>query len=209
MKGLILSDIFAMKKQYILYSAMALIYICIGIVSKNASFVTAFFVMFGMLSSINIFSYNEQCKWDIYANTLPVRRKDFVGAKFILGMLTMAVMGVLGVAIIGINHMFYGTEMVETLFMLAAVMAIGVVYIAIVFILIFKMGVERSRMIMVAMYLVPFAVIMILEQSGVNPEAVLAKLDIGIIIAAMCAVAVVLLIASYFICVGIYNKKEL
>lgn len=79
-----------------------------------------------------------------------------------------------------------------------------------------KMGVERARLIFVAVYIVPFVLIMLLKQivekqSLVIPEWLnkAAGVVINNINIIGPAAVLLVLIASYYISVSIYKKKDL
>ena len=210
MKGLILSDFFMMKKTYAMYLLIGLVYTVIGVANKNSSMVTAFFILFGMMSTPTVFAWNEQCKWDVYANTLPLRRKDYVGAKFVLGIMTMGAMLLWGAAVIIFNILVNHSSGEEELCVLAVTGAVGGIYMAILFMLIFKLGVERSRIVMIALYIIPFLTVMALEKSGLIPEIPdMSSRMVWLAVGGLVLLAAVLMVVSYAVCLNIYKKKEL
>jgi hypothetical protein len=79
-----------------------------------------------------------------------------------------------------------------------------------------KLGVERARIIFIAIYLIPFIIIMLLNKVLANsyadiPEWLIkvGKLAISNVYIIAPLTVTLALIISYFISIGIYRKKEL
>ena len=89
MTGLILKDLLNLKKQGKVYLILIIFYFAIGLVNENSSMFASMMTMVAVLIPITAMAYDERCKWDRYALTMPVSRKDMVMSKYLLGLIFM------------------------------------------------------------------------------------------------------------------------
>lgn len=209
MKGLIVSDIYSLKKQMLISGLVALVYLIIGIVGGNATSMSVFLILFATMLPVTSFTYNEACHWDMYANTLPVRRFDFVGAKFILSLLFMLIAAALSVVSVCISNLIQGVPVFQDILWPLMAGGIGLIYSAVFMVLIFKFGAERSRMIMMLSFLIPFVLAMYLQKSGKIPQMSQLQLSLNAIVGMVVLAALVIYIIGFVIALGIYKRKEL
>jgi len=208
MTGLILSDIYAMKKQMKLLGGMSVIYVVFGIVSENPSMISAFFVLFSAMMVVSSFSYGEQCQFDILANTLPIRRTKIVLAKYILAVGCIVTAAVMGVVAFVLSEVIHHNIQREDFYVLAVVCLIGTLFVSMALPVIFKVGSERARLILVLIYLVPFLIAwMALQYDMIDFETIFNQWYNRILWCFLALVAVVFVV-SVFVSVMIYNKKE-
>ena len=83
MKGLIIKDILNLKnymKQLIL---VLIFFIAYGIFLKNGTFVGTMITLMLSMQVITTMSYDEYAKWDKYALTMNINRKDIVLSKYV------------------------------------------------------------------------------------------------------------------------------
>ena len=96
MKGLLLKDIYNLRKvgkQYILILAFFTVY-CFFL--KNPSFFPMMTVMSFSMLILTSMGYDEAAGFDKYALTLPVNREDLVRTKYLLLLLLLAAGFVVG-----------------------------------------------------------------------------------------------------------------
>ncbi|MCI6737633.1 MAG: ABC-2 transporter permease [Intestinibacter sp.] len=215
MKGLLIKDILNLKnymKQLIL---IFIFFTAYGIFLKNGTFVGAMITMMLSMQVITTMSYDEYAKWDKYALTMNITRKDVVLSKyvfFVMCILVGIVAGVVGS--LAINS-FAGVPLsIEEILVTSIIVpAIFSILFCIVIPIVFKNGAEKARIIMMAVFFIPailvFLVAKIAENSNIPmPDAntldTLAK--IGPI--ALVVLAVVACFVSYKISLKIYSKKE-
>ncbi|WP_283610119.1 ABC-2 transporter permease [Faecalispora anaeroviscerum] len=96
MKGLLRKDFMLQKKDsLILWGVFTLLYLFSALFRSNASFLISVAqttsVIMAVSLSMNIFSLDDACKWNIYALSLPVGRRLLVGARYVyLSLMTLA-----------------------------------------------------------------------------------------------------------------------
>ena len=212
MKGLILKDIYNLKT----YGRMILLLMAgFGVMSwvtENYSFLSSFFTMFFLILTITSFSYDSYSHWEEYALTLPVTRRQIILAKYVLA-LVLAVLGtaasfVLTLALRTLRGDYSGYF--EQFVSAFSVMLVGFVFISIGLPIIIKFGVEKSRVIAFALFVIPWLAIAFVDQMGLELDATFLEtlpyqaLGIG----AVTAVAL-LVVGSYFLSCKIYQKKDI
>lgn len=84
MTGFIWTDLLALRKSLMGLGFVTLFYLIWGIVNGNPAASTIYLVIFIMSTGINTFAYTEQNCWDCQANTFPVKRSDYVLAKYVV-----------------------------------------------------------------------------------------------------------------------------
>lgn len=207
MRGLMLKDFYTMKKQLLIMGLVVLIYGIYSIYSGDASVFSIVTILFGMLTPVNLFASDEQCKWDIYAATLPATRNVYVFSRYIFCTAFLLVMAGLAVGVNLLVMVIHPGNVADFMFIIGFT-GLGMIYIALFLPVLFKMGAERGRIFLMAMYLIPFCVILFLEQNKMMPDlsalpflSRYLEIGVGMGIVVMYGISVLL-------SVGIYRKKE-
>lgn len=203
MKGLILKDLYNMKKQGRLVLVMIVFYLCMSLFDGNPELLIGVLSIMMISLTITALAYDERSHWDRYALTMPVSRSDLVLEKYILG-------SILSVAAFIINTIFLlvtgeGNPF-ETFGISAAVMGISLFFLLIILPVLFKFGVEKGRLLMLLIIFIPTGAAMLLSRSGLTPPGE----DFMRILPYLCvAILIILAYASVQISLAIYRKKEM
>ncbi len=207
MKGLILKDMYSLRKYGRTMLLLAVFYSFMIFMMGNADVFLGTVVIMFAVASITSFAYDNQAGWDIYVSTLPVSRRNVVMSKYALSYLLALLGGLLALLVGWVNGIIKGTgNFFEMLVSAYAMFAIAVIFVSVLLPLIYKFGVERSRIIIIAAVAIPVAAVMALAQTKAIPipdeQTVKQALLLSpLIIAACCAL-------SYAISNSIYRKKE-
>ncbi|MDY4573753.1 MAG: ABC-2 transporter permease [Intestinibacter sp.] len=215
MKGLLIKDILNLKGYMKQLIFIFIFFTAYGIFMKNGTFVGAMITMMLSMQVITTMSYDDYAKWDKYALTMNITRKDIVLSKYVFFVMCI-VAGIL-VGVIGslaINS-FAGVPLsIEEILVISIIVpCIFAILFCIVIPIVFKNGAEKARIIMMAIFFIPailvFLVAKIAEKSNIPmPDAntldTLAK--VGPI--ALVVLAVIVCFISYKISLKIYSKKE-
>lgn len=217
MLGLLMKDFLTLKKYLKTIFFTLLIYAVCGYISDNLDMLISFStVLFSMITVTSI-AYDENAHWNSYALTMPVSHNMLVLSKYILGCLLCMLGTVISLAvailIFIVNNSLF--DNFETLLVIAATgIIIGLLFISIYLPFAFKFGVEKSRIIMVSIFLVPSIIIGITYKIApevinkalnalpileTNPAGTLISVTIGILI---------ILTVSFIISAAIFKKKE-
>ena len=106
MKGLIFKDLFLLRGLWRNYLPMILIYAVISAISSSASILITLLCILIILIPTTTFTYDEAAKWDTLALTMPVRRSQIVGAKYLVSLI-IAIGGTVLTAVVMLAVSFF------------------------------------------------------------------------------------------------------
>ncbi len=211
MKGLLLKDIYNLKrlgKQYAVICAGMLIW---SAFMKNYSFFSMMIMLNGIMSVISSFSFDEAAHFEKYALTLPVTRRELVQAKYILLLTFLGgsfLIGTAGSILLNLIIERGITELPEQLISAASVGCLFLLAFSIMIPGVFKLGVEKARMLLVCIYVGVFGlvwgVIYLLRELGIQ----ISDSDASKFFGAAAVVVLVLVFISYRVSIKIVEKKE-
>lgn len=213
MKGLLLKDIYNLRKagkQYILILAFFTVY-CFFL--KNPSFFPMMTVMSFSMLILSSMGYDEAAGFDKYALTLPVNREDLVRTKYLLLLLLLAagfVVGMTGNVLINFFIQGEKASFTENIVSITAVVVIFLLVYSTVLPLVFKMGVEKARVLMLICYIAVFAGVFGVFKLvvGLGLEKWITE-DLMIVFAISAAALTALyLFGSYLVSIRIIRKRE-
>ena len=145
MIGLLKKDFFILWHAYHKNLALVLVLYSVMALAMDLTFMVFFFAWisgFYILSGLTIDNYS---KWDLYAASLPVSKRQIVGAKFILITLALLISFVIGTLLCGLLTLLKGTPFLENLLGLFAVSFVCLAYFGVSLVLSYKYGVEKAR----------------------------------------------------------------
>jgi len=206
MTGLILKDLFGLKKQGKILAFLAVFYIVYSISLKSISMLGGMGLLMCAMMPITTMSYDEYCKWDRYALSMPISRKTIVLSKYILSII-LELVGLIVLVPISIIMVKNTGEMkmYEAMLMLIAISGVGITFLSFLFPIIFKFGVEKGRMLMLFIIFSPTILILLLPKLNIKvpSEQTLKHL---IYVSPFLVIAILLI--SIQISINIYEKKE-
>lgn len=201
MCGLLLKDILNLKQQFRIYAIIILMWVAIGLSNNDPAYIGGLMLMLTVLVPSSAAGYDEKAKWDRYALTMPISRRDMVVSKYLLAVITALLGGIISVA----AGFFMPCSVAENLIVNAVLASLGLIAVSVTLPAVFKYGVEKSRLIMMAVLLIPLLLGAVISKLNINlPNIENSEKPLMLLPAA--AVAAVL--ASAAISVKIYNKKE-
>lgn len=215
MKGLLIKDILNMKnymKQLVLVLIFFIVY---GIFLKNGTFVGTMITLMLSMQVITTMSYDEYAKWDKYALTMNINRKDIIISKYIFFTISIIIGIVVGITTsIAINQIAkLDTGMNEIIVTSIVVPCVFAILFSIIIPVVFKTGVEKGRIVMMLILFIPAilvgAIVKISEKANItmpspsNLEILMKFGVLGLVLLTILAVFI-----SYKVSLSIYNKKE-
>lgn len=205
MKGMILKDLLNLKSTFKMLGAM-IVFFAVAFLREGNGFVFGIIILMFAMMVVTTISYDDLAKWDAYALTMPVTRKEMVFSKY----LVMALLNTLG-AVLSLIVGVVGSIIMKKSFDLEILAIIGLIYLiafifgSVIIPLIYKFGTEKARLMMFLCALLPTALILLVEQLGVPLPTTENPWIYMILLIAFSVVGVVL---SYRISLRIYSKKE-
>lgn len=129
----------------------------------------AMFTFLSIILSISSMSYDEFYKWDIFALTTPVKRRELVLSKYFLGYLFI----IIGTCITLLIAFFVtpqrlGMTWKEVIEVIGMYASIGLFYQSLVLPIIFKYGPEKGRIAMFVLFAIPSVLIIFFAKSSIT-----------------------------------------
>ena len=202
MTGILIKDFYNLKGQLRIAGVILLVYGIITLQSDNYSMLSVMTGVFGMMLPVTACAYDEKAKWDRMALSMPLSRRDLALGKYLLGT-GLATAGLLinliVLFIIGVDQVPGGMGVPLGVF------AANLIFLALLLPIIFHFGVEKGRMYMLALFLIPTVLILLLQgrELPAIPDGSLGMLKLLIPL-----LVVVMLAGSLRISAGIMDRKE-
>ena len=205
MLGLILKDLYNIKSMARLYILFAIFYTFLAITSGDSTFLAFMLFILCAMLPLAAMAFDEKAKWDQYGLTMPISRKDIVMSKYLLSLVTF---GFAAVLLLILNFIIPGDAAEFFTGFLPLVLGVAIIMLSIILPIHFKFGVEKGRIIMVMIYIIPTALVMLLAKLDVNVIQILEYiLDIYTPLRAI-FVASMALAVSIMASLKVYENKE-
>lgn len=202
MKGLILKDFITIKKQLRIYTVFIIFFAFTSIFSGDTSFLGGILCLYCAMIPVNTLAYDEMVKWDKYALSMPITRRDIILSKYFIGLISISI----GLLIMTVFNLFLPVKEGNSFFISLIFFGLSIVFLSILLPVIFKFGVEKGRMAMMLTLFLPAILIMVASKINLpvpNAEAIkIAAYFSPVII-------ILILLVSMSISLRIYTKKEL
>lgn len=203
MKGLLIKDFYTLTKQLKMFLLLIVFFSFLP-----GSSTSSFALVYSAMLPITAMAYDERSKWDKLAAMMPYSARNLVLGKYLLGYICVAAAAVLSF-IVKIVFSLYSKEpiTVEILIELLPIVCMASLFEAINLPFMFKMGVEKGRLIF-------FAFIAIIVIGGVAFEDKFAQwinllqFDFLSLITVVLLLAVIINIVSIALSIRIYKHKE-
>lgn len=171
MKALLYKDFLVLWKQmkFVIFLVAAF---CITPITTGFS-MNAFFIIYaGLMVPITLFAYDERAKWDSLAAMMPFSTKDLVLSRYVFGWLG-TVYAIL-CCCVGQGLFESGFSSAQNLILLGTIVALLLVVQSVYFPILFRLGAEKGRMIMMAVIIglmvVAAMLFGVLEKLSVEPS---------------------------------------
>ncbi|SCJ37908.1 Uncharacterised protein [Anaerotruncus sp. 2789STDY5834896] len=209
MKGLILKDIYIFGsniKLYIIYFAF------FGVFSffSDASFFYGIVMMMLTLLSITAASYDDMAHWPRFAVSMPLSRGQIVTARYLFMFIMTGSAAVL-LSIFNVVFSFFktGITLIEGFAVIGATGSVGLLAGFVILPILYKMGAERARILMILVMMVPYAALMLANALGVKLPAWLMHMPPAVYVALVLALLVGGGLISFGVSRNIFEKKDL
>lgn len=207
MKGLIIKDILNLKNYGRSILFIIGFYGIFAYTINDAGFLGGMIVLLMTMMSVSSFSYDDLAKWDKYALSLPISRKDMVISKYLLSIIFIVLGAVLSFVIVFvISNIKNSVNLWELLLGTYSSSAVAIIFISVLMPLLYKFGVEKSRVMIIAVFAIPTLLVVLLSKLEIAKPSeeqlmLLLKMSPIIVIAVM--------MVSLFISYNIYRKKDM
>ena len=202
MIGLLIKDIYNIRKQALWYLATIIIFAFLSIVLKNGGFIAGI----GMVTAVNVqltaIAYEEREGWQKFIVASGTKISHIVIEKYIMGLVFSFI------STIALLIFFLMTEVaINSWLEFTISVCMQLLTLSIAMPITFKFGVEKSRSyLMVAVFaiMVIFVALMTLFGKVLNTIVI----NVALISSLLIIMALIILGVSYYISIKIYKKKE-
>ncbi len=206
MKGLLLKDLYGLQKYAKTLAVMMLFYGFLGAANDNPSFISGMIILVFAMLSLTTFSYDEAAHWNQFALSLPVSRKKIILSKYILCIILTLTGGTVSLALTSVISILKRTYVLTNILVLTyGICLIALIMMSVLFPLLYKFGVEKARLMMILVFLIPFGIVMLLNYLNI-PMPGEAALKMTLYFSPLIVALVMGL--SYFISCKIFADKE-
>lgn len=199
MRSLLYKDLINMKQQARNMALVVVIWMVISLQNGNLVFLGGLLAVYAVLFPITAYAFDEKSGWDKYGLALAYTRKQMVISRYLLGIMSLVV----SMALVGILGVVIRADFAQLIPEIGAFIAVGVVILSLTLPVVFKLGVEQGRLILMAICMLPILI-------GLAGEKLFPDMAVNLqlITYVGAALPVVLLPASVWISLRIYEKKE-
>ncbi len=197
MKGLLLKDLYNIRKQAWWYLSMILLFCLLSVTVKNIAFAGTIGVLVTVSVPLIAIGYEEKDSWQKFVVASGRDIKTIVAEKYLLGIIC-AVTGFVAYAVVYLlSERTSLTDLFVPLFMQITVLSVMLPTV-------FKFGVDKGRVYMIAVILIfmlAFIGLLSAADKFVGTDLIVFNLTTAVLIAGV-------LVISYFISLKIYTAKE-
>ena len=208
MIGFLKKELAMIKSNFAMLGIITIIYIILGFYDEmDVSFILPFICVMIMISS---FSYDDNSKWDAYLITLPEGRKNSVKAKYLFTIILIFISSFLAL-ILTFGFTYLKQENLEVLKNLATIFGsiFGTLFfLSIMYPLIYKMGIEKARVVIFFLVFGFIALGSILLKTLDLSFLDNVSLKTNYLIIGLIIFIIIMTFLSYLISLKIYSKKE-
>lgn len=208
MKGLLLKDLYMVKKYCKSYLIIAAFFIAASFVGNNDLFFVSYPILLCGMIPVNLLGYDERSRWLQYSETLPYTKAQIVTSKYLIGLFAQtAMLIVIGIAQI-INMTINSDVQVNNfLVLMPMILIVSTVISSLTLPFIFKLGIEKGR---IAYYfMIGIAIAGSLVASNIFGAGFQAEIGRNIILALLCLAGIGIYILSWCLSIVFYKRREL
>lgn len=207
MKGLIIKDLLNLRRYL---KTLLLFLIWYGFLSYrngDSGLLMTIVALFITMMVITSMTEDESTKWDRLALAMPISRKTMVKSKYLL-LILLLIVGVIPATGLAFIIMYIkGTLNISRLWITSyGAFAIALIFVAVSIPLIYKYGVEKTRLLVFIIVAIPLTIGFLIETVGVPLPS---KEQLTILLMVSPIFLGLFVLASSKISYGIYRKKDI
>lgn len=208
MSGLLLKEFYMARKYCRMHLVLTVLFLGLAMLGSSENlFLLVYPSALASFIPVTLLSYDAQSKWDVYFETLPTSRAQYVSAKYLIGL----ILGELILALTAITQLLAMRlngegGLSQLMSMLCSLQVIALVPPALCLPLIFKLGVEKGRIWFLVMIGITFGGSAALALGGEDGGSVFlsGNFDLWMLLG-----AVVLYALSWLLSIRLYRTREL
>ncbi len=206
MKGLLLKDLYMIKK-YCRFQLLFVAFILAGsLVTTNVFFIFYPCLISGIIP-VTLLSYDELSKWNEYSYALPYKKSQIVTVKYIIGILAQILVFIISGVIQAVKMNIDGIFVLNNfLILMATLLVISFLMPSITLPFMFKLGAIKGRIAYIVMIFVYFAGVGAF--SAYLVDGYIKIISFSGIITIVCLAVIALYAFSWRLSIAFYEKRE-
>ena len=181
-----------------------------AVAAKMPTMMGTMVILLSIMMPISSMSYDEAGQWYRYAFSLPIPRRTLVLSKYVLGFLVS--LGGLVVSAIGniiILALTNGENALESWLTIIGFLELGVIFLSIIIPILFKYGVEKGRLFIVVIAVIPSLLVALLGSTLKTSGTLMPSAELlQAILYSSPLFTLAIFLISFRISVRICRKKE-
>ena len=141
MKGLLLKDLYVMKRELRAFLFIIVFFTAFSFVGKNNSFFMFYGLIMLPIVNISLISYDERSHWDSFLETTPISRSTAVSEKYLLNLLLLLLWSPVVIAF----YLIQSDSLGSPLQILCICVYMALFFPAVLYPFIFALGSEKGR----------------------------------------------------------------
>lgn len=211
MKGLLMKEFMILKKSIGSYLLLTVFFVFMALYMRSTFYIQGVLIISMSMQITSTMIYDSNSGWDKYVLTMPLNRRLIVLSKYVLTLLLLVAALLLGTGMSLVFTVVFSSidATISSILGVSAALFLLLLFVySILLPLIFKIGVEKSRIFMFLIIFIP--VILVLEVVPALPEIVVEFANSHLILLAAGAAVILMAFycASYFVSLSIYRKEE-
>lgn len=208
MTGFILKDLLNLRRYARTIAVFIAFFAVMTFSLDESGYMSAMIAILFAMLPVTSFVYDQQSRWDLFAQTLPVSRRDIVAAKYALALALIVAGTVIGTVLTLVVGLIKGTPVNPGDLLLPGgfIFAASILFVSVMFPLIYKFGVEKGRILMLMAMGVAVMVGLLMKRGGI---ALPAETSPGAALCAALIAAALIMAGSFFISKAIYETRDL
>ena len=210
MKGLLRKDFYMAMKYCRMQIAVILIF-AVCFMQSESLFLLFYPVVMAGTIPINLIAYDEKSRWDAYARVFPYSVKDQVSVKYLVMIISVVISMIIILAVQALGMEKTGSFSLQNFaVMMATLLTAGLLSPCIMLPAVFKLGVEKGRVIYYATFIGTFAILGAVGAWGGFTGVLTSMASIGMwLLLVILAADVVILGASWMLSIHFYQEREI
>lgn len=203
MKGLLIKDIYTLIKQFKLFFVFIIVFSLVPGYSMSA-----FVLCYSAMLPITALAYDERSKWGIFAAMMPYSTRSIILSKYLLGYICVAIAAVLSVVgKIGYSVFTHSEISVNALVEILPMLCIATLLQAFNLPFMFKMGVEKGRLLFILTTVIIVIVGMAFSEK-ITELLQTVNVSLGFLVSVLVLVTIIINVISILISESLYKKRE-
>lgn len=207
MKGLLLKDIYGSKPIFKSLIFSLILFSVLGFFTGNIMYVTMMLSILSLSIVSSGMALDEQSGWNEYVLSLPVTRKDLVVEKYIFSLGLVLIFSILSLLISFLSLKLNGEMNFEEVFYVNIGTFLAICFlITILLPILFKYGVEKARIAMVVIGMLPFALFTFFLRFEIDTSFL--KANLNTIAKLIPLILLIFILLSYKLSLRIVERKD-